>query len=102
MLTPMMVGGQIKGVYRLPGPAILLRIMGRRRRVYRMGPGVLIVSEYRPVPVRGADAERFFLGMVEARRLGMRSGSALTAAERRERARKAARARWAKQKPRPG
>lgn len=59
-----------------------------------MGPGVVILSEYRPVLMRGAEAERLLLGMVEARKLGLRGGLGLTAEQRRERARKASRARW--------
>ena len=86
-------------VYKAREPGYLVRVMGRRRRVYRMGPGVFILSEYRPVPLRGAEAERLLLGSVEARKLGLRSGLGLTAEQRRERARKAARARWAKRRP---
>jgi hypothetical protein len=73
--------------------------MARRRRIWRIGEGTWVIGETRPRPVKGAEALALLREMLEARRAGAlraKAGTYLTARERRERAKKAAAARWGK------
>ncbi len=76
---------------------IFCQVMGRRR-VYQIGEDTWLVSAQRPKKVSGPAARAFLRDMLEARR-PERGRSYLSAAERTARARKAARTRWAKQRP---
>jgi hypothetical protein len=66
-----------------------------RRRVYQISPDTWLVSVKRPKKISGAAAEAFLRDMLEARRIG-KAKSFLSPEQRKERARKAARARWGK------
>jgi hypothetical protein len=80
-------------VYRVGQACYAFTIMGRRRKLWRLGPEAYILAYDRPRKVRGAEAENLLRGMLEGRRV---SQSYLTAEERKARALRAAQARWGK------
>ena len=83
-------------VYRTGEECYLVRVMGRKRRLYRVAPDVYLLATERPRKVGGAETERVLRGMLAARQVGL--GFTLTPQQRKERARRAAAARWAKRK----
>jgi hypothetical protein len=70
--------------------------MGRKRRLYRIAPDVYLLAPERPRKVAGPEAERVLRGMLAARQIGL--GFTLTPQQRKERARRAAAARWGKRR----